>query len=156
MATMDEFAIEVLKPADEPALEDETVAAFARLLPQLSPTAPVPDRARVARVLGHSGNTVFAARTAPGGRILGLLTLVTLELPSGTQTRVEDVVVDDAARRLGVGRALVTAALQAAADGGARFVELTSAPHRVAARELYRRLGFAERDTGVFRHPLER
>jgi ribosomal protein S18 acetylase RimI-like enzyme len=152
---MDEFAIEVLKPADESALDDETAAAFARLLPLLSATAPVPDRARVARVLCHPANTVFAARTAPEGRILGVLTLVTLELPTGTQTRIEDVVVDDSARGLGVGRALVTAALRAAADGGARFVELTSAPHRVAARELYRRLGFEQRDTGVFRHPLE-
>ena len=152
---MDGFAIEALKPAAEPALADETVSAFARLLPQLSAGTPVPDRARVARVLGHPGNTVFAARTAPEGRILGLLTLVTLELPSGTQMRVEDVVVDAAARGLGVGRALVTAALRAAADGGVRFVDLTSAPHRVAARELYRRLGFVERDTGVFRHTLE-
>lgn len=151
---MDEFAIEVLKPVEEPALDEETVSAFARLLPLLSSTAPVPDRARVARVLGHAANTVFAARAAADGRILGLLTLVVVELPTGTQTRIEDVVVDDSARGLGIGRALVQAALRAAADGGARFVELTSAPHRVAARELYRKLGFEQRDTGVFRHAL--
>lgn len=151
---MDETAIEVLKAADEQDLDGETVSAFARLIPLLSGSAPVPDAARVARVLAHPANTVFAARTIPDGRILGLLTLVAVELPTGAEARIEDVVVDDRARGLGLGRALVTAALEAAAAGGARHVELTSAPHRVAARGLYRRLGFELRETGVFRHTL--
>lgn len=155
MAT-DGLAIEVLElePADERTLEDETVSAFARLIPLLSDRTAAPDRARVARVLSHPANTVFAARALPDGPILGLLTLVTVELPTGSQAHIEDVVVDAAARGLGIGCALVAAALEAAAAGGARHVDLTSAPHRVAARELYRKLGFEPRETGVFRHPL--
>jgi ribosomal protein S18 acetylase RimI-like enzyme len=155
MAAMTEIVVEALKPADEESLEEATVAAFARLIPLLSGNAQVPDTARVARVLGHPANTVLAARTLTDGRILGLLTLVAVELPTGTEARIEDVVVDESVRGLGLGRALVTAALEAAAAAGARYVDLTSAPHRVSARALYRAVGFQERETGVFRHPLD-
>ena len=155
MAAMNtETTIEVLESAD--GADDAVVEAFARLIPLLSASAPVPDRDRVERVLGHPANTVFAARTRePERRILGLLTLVHLELPTGPEARIEDVVVDDAARGLGLGRALVTAALEAAASRGARYVDLTSAPRRVAARQLYQSLGFEQRETGVFRHRLD-
>ena len=156
MATMDtnKVTIDVLEPAD--SADDAVLGAFARLIPLLSTSAPIPDRDRIERVLGHPGNTVFAARTRDAERrILGLLTLVHIELPTGTEARVEDVVVDDAARGLGLGRALVVAALEAAAKQGARYVDLTSAPRRVAARQLYQRLGFEQRETGVFRHRLD-
>ena len=146
--------IEALGSAD--AADEAVVEAFARLIPLLSSSAPIPDRARVERVLGHPGNTVFAARTPdPERRILGVLTLVHIELPTGAEARIEDVVVDDAARGLGLGRALVLAALEAAARQGARYVDLTSAPRRVAARQLYQSLGFEQRETGVFRHGLD-
>jgi len=147
------ITIEVIKSADELIIE-----AFARLIPLLSNGAPTPDQDRVTRVLAHPANTVFAARAVDASedqRILGLLTLVTLELPTGTEAQIEDVVVDDAARGHGLGRAMMLGALDAAARRGARYVDLTSAPRRVAARRLYQSLGFVPRDTGVFRHPLD-
>jgi ribosomal protein S18 acetylase RimI-like enzyme len=146
------ITIETLESADESIIE-----AFARLIPQLSTGAPIPDQDQVARVLAHPANTVFAARAVEASedhRILGLLTLVMLELPTGTEARIEDVVVDVAARGRGLGRALMLAALDAAARQGAEYVDLTSAPRRVAARQLYQSLGFVPRDTGVFRHAL--
>jgi len=146
-----ETTIEVLESADDAVFE-----AFARLIPLLSARAQSPDRDRIERVLAHPGNTVFAARTDdPQRRILGVLTLVTIELPTGTEARIEDVVVDDEARGLGLGRALVVAALEAATERGASHVDLTSAPRRVAARRLYQSLGFEPRETGVFRHRLD-
>lgn len=84
---MDESLIEVLERPDR-----ECVEAFARLIPLLYATVPPPDQATVARVLAHPANTVFAARA--GGRIAGLLTLVRLELATGREARIEDVVVD--------------------------------------------------------------
>jgi ribosomal protein S18 acetylase RimI-like enzyme len=143
-----DFTIEVLGGAD-----DEVVEAFGRLIPLLSSRAPSPERERVERVLGYPANTVFAARVR--GRIVGLLTLVVMELATGTEARIEDVVVDEEARGMGVGRGLVVAALGAAASHGASYVDLTSAPRRVAARGLYQSLGFAARETGVFRHSLD-
>jgi ribosomal protein S18 acetylase RimI-like enzyme len=50
-----------------------------------------------------------------------------------------------------VGDALNRAALQIAAERGARTVDLTSRPSREAANRLYRRLGFQARETNVYR-----
>jgi ribosomal protein S18 acetylase RimI-like enzyme len=152
-----DIKIEVLDRADAEVVDPETVEAFAGLIPMLSTNAPVPDAAWTARVIANPANTQFVARTSEGiagSRISGLLTLVTLELPTGPEARIEDVVVDPVARGHGVGRALVEAALRHAADQGARHVDLTSNPSRVAARRLYQSLGFELRETGCFRHTL--
>ena len=121
---------------------DELVAALARLLPQLSQSAPAPTPAEVAEMVASPTTTVFVARGDDGG-IIGTLTLATFRIPSGIRAWIEDVVVDDAARGQGAGAALTRAALAKAADLGARTVELTSRASRVAANQLYQRLGFA-------------
>lgn len=86
------------------------------------------------------------------GEILGMLTLVTFTIPTGTRAWIEDVVVDDAARGKGVGRALVEAACDLATTRGAKSVDLTSRPSREAANRLYRRCGFEARETNVYRY----
>ena len=50
--------------------------------------------------------------------------------------------MDEGARGQGAGTALTTAALELARRLGARNVDLTSRPSRVAANRLYQRLGF--------------
>ncbi len=64
----------------------------------------------------------------------------------------EDVVVDQGARGRGIGEALTLRALELAAEGGARTVDLTSRPEREAANRLYQRLGFQLRDSRLFRY----
>lgn len=131
---------------------DEVVEAFARLLPQLSSTADPLDHDAVRHLLGCDANTVVAARV--GDTVVGLLTLVLLPLPSGLRARIEDVVVDGAARGQGVGGALTEEALRLAEAAGARTVDLTSRPSRQAANRLYERLGFQARDSKVYRFVL--
>jgi ribosomal protein S18 acetylase RimI-like enzyme len=133
---------------------DEVVDAVRRLLPQLSQTALPPDPEQLARVVDCPTNTVLVARR--GGAIVGMLTLVLLPIPSGLRARIEDVVVDDAARGQGVGDALSRAALELAATHGARTVDLTSRPSRVAANRLYERLGFVRRESVVYRFTIDR
>lgn len=141
--------IEVLDEAT-----DETAAALARLLPQLSRSAPPLDRAALHRILACDANTVLLARDA-AGTVVGMLTLVAFPIPSGLRARVEDVVVDEAARGQGVGALLTTEAVRLARRAGARTVDLTSRPSRDAANRLYQRLGFEQRDSVVYRHPLD-
>ncbi len=62
--------------------------------------------------------------------------------------------VDESARGAGAGEALVVAAVERAEAAGARSVDLTSRPSREAANRLYRRLGFEDRTTNVYRHTL--
>jgi ribosomal protein S18 acetylase RimI-like enzyme len=83
-----------------------------------------------------------------------MLTLVFFPLLSGLRARIEDVVVDEAARGQGVGTALVDAAVERARAAGARTVDLTSRRARVAANRLYEELGFQRRDSNVYRYRL--
>jgi ribosomal protein S18 acetylase RimI-like enzyme len=129
---------------------DEVVEAFRRLLPQLSRSAPPLGRADLDAIVQCPANTVFIARS--GGTIGGTLTLAMFPLPSGLRAWIEDVVVDESARRQGIAEALTRQALGRAQQAGARTVDLTSRPSRVAAGGLYEKLGFAIRDTRVYRY----
>lgn len=136
----------------------ELVSAFARLVPQLSRSAPPPDADELASIVASPCTTVFVARDDEQGLIVGTLTLVMFRIPTGVRAHIEDVVVDAAAvrgRGLRTGEALTEAALEAARLAGARTVDLTSRPSRADANRLYLRLGFEQRDTNVYRFSLE-
>lgn len=129
----------------------EIVAAFARLVPQLSSTAPAPTEAELAEMVASDADHLLVARDADG-TILGSMTLVVFRIPTGVRAWIEDVVVDEAARGRGVGEVLNRAAIDLAYGRGAKTIDLTSRPSRVAANRLYQKLGFEERNTNVYRH----
>lgn len=83
-------------------------------------------------------------------RVLGMLTLVAEPLLSGSYGRIEDVVVDQKARGMGIGQALVEAAVTRAKELGIHTIALTSNPKREAANRLYRRCGFQLYLTNVY------
>ncbi len=122
--------------------------AFARLGPQLSARLGAPSAERLWRICSSPASALLAARR--GAEIVGLLTLVWYDAPSGRKAWIEDVVVDAAARGCGAGEALVRAALARARQVGADRVMLTSSAARTAARNLYRKVGFEEAETTVF------
>ncbi|MCC7008504.1 MAG: GNAT family N-acetyltransferase [Acidobacteria bacterium] len=131
----------------------ELIDAMQRLIPQLGSSAPPPDSAGLAAVVGSPSTMLLVARDdAAGGVIVGSLTLAVFRLPTGIRAWIEDVVVDGEARGRGVGEALCREALQIAESRGARTVELTSRPSRESANRLYRRLGFHTRETNVYRY----
>ena len=129
------------------AVDDELVAAFARLVPQVS-SRPAPGRAELAALVGDPRTVQLVARD--GGTIAGALTLVVYRTPTGLTSVIEDVVVDEDARGRGIGEALVEAAMAHAVAAGADRISLTSRPEREAANRLYRRLGFEQRETNVY------
>jgi ribosomal protein S18 acetylase RimI-like enzyme len=131
-------------------VDDDLLAAFHRLVPQLSTSATLPGRAGLEAVIACPTNTVLVARDETG--ILGTLTLVVFPIPTGVRAWIEDVVVDEAARRKHAASALVDEALRIAGEKGARTVELTSRASREAAHRLYEGLGFQIRETNVYRH----
>jgi len=139
--------------AEAAAVDDDLVAAFARLTPQLSRSAAAPGPAELAAIVASPATRLLVART--GGGIVGTLTLVLFRVPTGVRAWIEDVVTDESARGRGVASALVRGAVELAAAEGARTVDLTSRPDREAANRLYRREGFALRSTNVYRYELE-
>jgi len=133
-------------------VDEELVAAFARLIPQLS-SSPSPSAAQLEALVGDDDTVLFLARL--DGAIVGSLTLAFYRIPTGTKTWIEDVVVDESARGHGIGESLTRCALDEARRRGSKDVALTSRPSREAANRLYGRLGFEQRETNVYRYRLQ-
>jgi ribosomal protein S18 acetylase RimI-like enzyme len=127
----------------------ELVEGLNRLVPQLSSSAEPLRLSDVEWMVGSDVVTLYVARHE--GRIVGTLTLAVFAIPTGRRAWIEDVVVDEAARGLGVGEQLTMAAVDEARRCGVRSVDLTSRPTREAANALYQKLGFALRETNVYR-----
>lgn len=131
------------------------VEAFGRLIPQLSSSSAPVSSEQLAEIVGSPATVLFVARDGEGpDDVVGGLTLVLFRIPTGRRAWIEDVVVDEASSGKGVGAALNEAAIEHARGWGARTVDLTSRPSREAANRLYRRLGFVERETTVYRLTL--
>lgn len=145
----------MLDIAPATTVTDELIAAIARLVPQLSSSSPAPSEAELAEIVDSPATTLFVARDGPGGPVVGTLTLAIFRIPTGVRAWIEDVIVDTTVRGQGCGEALSRAALAAAAQAGARTVELTSRASRESANRLYQRLGFQARDTNVYRFSLD-
>jgi len=132
---------------------DEVVEGLNRLLPQVSSSAKPLDRQAVAALIASPALTVLLARS--DGVIAGSLTLVMFPIPTGLRAWIEDVVTDEAARGQGIGAILTREALRLARQAGARTVDLTTRPSRVAAGRLYEREGFTQRETRVYRYTFD-
>ena len=132
---------------------EELLVQVNHLLPQLSSSAPAMTLEQLSDLLDSSAVTLFVATHE--GRTVGMLTLALFPIPTGIRAWIEDVVVDTDSRGLGVGALLTTTAVEHAKHLGAVTVDLTSRPAREAANALYRKVGFAQRETNVYRYVVE-
>jgi ribosomal protein S18 acetylase RimI-like enzyme len=128
----------------------DLVAAFARLIPQLSSSSAPPDADQLAEIIAAPATTLLIARD-DSDQIVGTTTLVLFRIPTGVRAWIEDVVVDEAAGGKGAGKALTQEALRIAKEHGAKTLELTSRSSREIANRMYQKLGFKARDTNVYR-----
>ena len=140
---------------------------------QLRPATPsdVPELARLLTLLGHpttpaeiaaawaewaaAGNAALVA-ARPDGTLAGLATLHHMRVlhrprPVG---RITSLVVDEAERGEGIGRALVAAAERQLAGAGCGLLEVTSNLRRRDAHAFYEHLGY-ERTSARFAKVLE-
>lgn len=128
----------------------ELLRDLNRLLPQLSDSAAPMEMGDLEELVGSECSHLLVALD-DRARAVGMLTLVCFLIPTGVRAWIEDVVVDQDHRRLGIGEALVAKAQALAITLGARTVDLTSRPSREAAHRLYVHCGFEARDTRVYR-----
>lgn len=133
-------------------VDDAVVAAFARLIPQLSSSSPAPTAAELLAIVDNPNSVLFLAEV--DGALVGSLTLAFYRIPTGLKAWIEDVVVDASACGHGVGEALNLAAIAEARSRGAKNVSLTSRSSREAANRLYQRLGFTPYETNLYRYSL--
>lgn len=134
------------------SVDEQLVTTFQRLIPQLSATANIPDREQLQRVVESSASKLFVAEE--DGVIVGTSMLAIYQAPTGSKAWIEDVVVDSSMRGRGVAVSLIEHILSYAKQEGLDKVDLTSSQQRKAAHALYERLGFAPRDSQLFRKVL--
>lgn len=139
---MSEVSIDILH-----SISDEERQQIAALVAQL--TTKQVDPSRFDEVVDSHDTLLLTARC--NGRIVGVLVLALYPTLTGRKAWIEDVVVDNAKRGAGIGRALVERAITEASERGAATLDLTSNPSRQAAHRLYRACGFEERATTPFR-----
>lgn len=137
------FHVEQIQAASE-----EILAAMKYLMAQLT-VAPPPDLAELAHILASDTTTLFLARQT-SNLIIGIAALAIVPLPGGLKGWIENVVVDEAYRRKGVGEALIQTAIKHARKEGVPYIYLTSKPARVAASKLYQKLGFKREETNLY------
>lgn len=136
------------------AIDDKLLADIQRLHSQVA-SSSAPNIDELTALITQPGTVLFVARERDVAQtIRGMLTIVSFRVPSGLRVWIEDVVVDESARRRGIGEALNRRAVDYARSLGARTVDLTSRPSRVAANLLYLKLGFERRNTNVYRLTL--
>jgi ribosomal protein S18 acetylase RimI-like enzyme len=129
---------------------DGLAQAVGRLLADLCASASAPSPAEVEEIVRSPASRLLIAQNA-NGAIAGMITLALFRIPTGVRAWIEDVVVDPARRGRGIGAALIEAALGLAREHGVRTVDLIARPGRERANRLYRRLGFVQRETNVYR-----
>jgi GNAT superfamily N-acetyltransferase len=119
-------------------------AAVSRLFAQLGYDV---DEAQVARRIAElevdTRSRVLVAVNEEG--VVGAATIyfVPVAHQAGPWCRITALVVDERVRARGVGRALVAAAEDAAAQAGCARIEATSALRRENAHRFYERLGYS-------------
>jgi ribosomal protein S18 acetylase RimI-like enzyme len=135
---------------------EELYSALQRLIPQLGIHKVLLTHEELARLLNSEGATLVVARDPDEhGEIVGILSLTIYHVPTGTRSIVEDVVVDENHRRLGIGESLLRHAIELAGEAGANGVSLTSNPQRIAANQLYLSMGFELRKTNAYFYKLK-
>ena len=132
------------------SVNDEVLDAFKNLIPLLSPSSALPSRKDLETIVNSNNTKLFIAEEE--NDIIGTLTLVFNKIPTGEKAWIEDVVVDSSARGKGVGKSLTQFAIDYAIDRGINKIDLTSSPERIAANNLYQKLGFKKRVTNVYRY----
>ena len=81
--------------------------------------------------------------------IIGMLSLCHSVTPTGNKWWIEDVVVDESARGKGIGRRLVSEAIECVKVNEGGQIELTSRPAHIAANKLYQSIGFEKKETNI-------
>ena len=129
---------------------EKVLEEINQLLPQLSKSAKPLNLDDLEGLIECSSTHLYFAEEDE--MVLGMLSLVIFQIPTGVRAWVEDVVVHGKARGKGVGKMLTLTALSEAKQLGALTVDLTSRPSREVANKLYMSVGFEPRITNVYRY----
>ena len=143
-------SIERLTTVDEQALAD--INALMKQL-RSNPADQVPAEMSVLEELLHDKNTVAVA-ARDGKKIIGFGLLFVLNKMSERIADIHEVIVDVTERGKGLGEKIMLSLIEEARKRAVKEIALTSRPSRDAANNLYKKIGFTQVETNVYRMKL--
>jgi len=132
---------------------EKLLSAMQGLMAQLT-AVPPPKLAELDEMLASGATSLFLA-CQTDETIIGMAALSVFRVPSGLKAWIEDVIVDEAQRGKGIGQALTEACIEHARALGVSSIHLTSNPKRIAANQLYQKLGFQHHKTNLYQLKLK-
>lgn len=142
---MSDYTIESLSSSDA-----STAEAIRILIEQLTGRESTFGEDDLRNTLQDSASRLFVMRH--NDNIVGMITLGIYFCPTGRKVWIEDVVIDRELRGKGLGQRLVEFAINYVKENlSPCSLMLTSRPSRIAANELYRKSGFEQRQTNVYK-----
>ncbi len=130
---------------------DDINSLVAQLLHDKSEFVPLSGE-DIARVIGDPNTVVVVVEE--GGRIIGMGLLLLANKFRGRYAYIEDMIVDEAYRGKGIGARLMERLIASARERGVRTIELSTRPSRESANALYKKCGFTQKETNVYRLKL--
>lgn len=121
------------------------------LLTQLNPDFISPAKNKdIMAVISHPTTHILVAKDED--KIIGMITLCgNPQVEGNVKIWIEDFVVEEKYRKKGIGTALIQAAHKQAKRSGFKNAVLTSRPSRVVANQYYKKLGYKEYETNVYK-----
>lgn len=138
------MTINILSPEDLTAkMESQMIQLFRQLNPDLK-LNPLPK-------IIKKQDQLSLVYCQEGDQIIGMASMATYSVLSGSKGWVEDVVVDVNSRGKGIGRKLMEKLLHIAQQKELTEVLLFTGNHRESAIRLYQKLGFVVSESGMYR-----
>jgi ribosomal protein S18 acetylase RimI-like enzyme len=133
-----------LKSADEGSLAD-----INALIRELSERLPACTSEHLQRIIADPNVELWVVKD--GNHIVGMGSLVLVNIPEGVRGQLEDIVVAGSQRGKGLGKEISLRLIERAKERGVRVATLSSRADRVAANALYQKLGFEKHETNSYR-----
>lgn len=97
----------------------------------------------------------YMSRKYVDGKLVGVGWIFPRRTFLRKQAVIEDVIVDNSQRGKGYGKEITLDLMRWAKENGIEVIELTSGSHRVAANELYKKVGFKLHPTNHYLYTVE-
>ena len=111
--------------------------ALKKLIIQLDASADIQENNLYLSIMNG-----YMSRKYADGKLVGVGWIFPRRTLLRKQAVIEDVVVDESQRGKGYGKEITLDLMRWAKENGIEVIELTSGSHRIAANELYKKVGF--------------
>jgi len=137
------------------AFSDEIAEATRSLVKQLGNNYQSLTDDAVKEIVASSTVYLFIAKHLPTDEVAGMITIAIYRIPYTKKAYLDDLVIDEKFRKMGIATKLMQKAVEEAKKHQAAYIDFTSRPERVAGNNLYEKLGFQKREANVYRMRLD-